>query len=74
MASGFVTSEAHVCLLRLLGIMIFACSNLFNYYYFKRANNKGVDQTAQMCSRVCAFIVCMQQNQVFLDEAHMTGL
>ena len=27
--------------------------------------NKGTDQTAQLCSLVCAFVVHMQQIQVF---------
>ena len=30
------------------------CSKFINYT-FKRANNKGTDQTAQMCKLVCAF-------------------
>ena len=28
-------------------------------------NNKGADQTAQMCKLICAFVVCIEQKQVF---------
>ena len=32
---------------------------------FQRRNNKEADQTALMCRVVCAFVVHMQQSQVF---------
>ena len=33
---------------------------------FQLANNKGADQPVWMCRQVCAFVVHMQQSQVFL--------
>ena len=42
----------------------FVCSKFINYTY-KRENNKGTDQTARMCRRVCAFNLRMQPRQVF---------
>ena len=34
-----------------------------SYLCFRIANNKGADQTMQMCSLVCAFVVRKQQSQ-----------
>ena len=40
-------------------------------YAFLIANNKGADQTALMRSLISAFVVCMQQSQVFSNEVQM---
>ena len=32
---------------------------------FQKANNKGADQTVQVCRLACTFIVCIKQCQVF---------
>ena len=37
-------------------------------YTFQRDYNKGTDQTAWMHRLVCAFVICMQQNQVFMGQ------
>ena len=42
----------------------FECSKFINYT-FKRANNKGTDQTARMGRLVCALNLRMQLRQVF---------
>ena len=36
-----------------------------SYYTFQKINNKGADQTAQICRLVCAFVIHIQQSQVF---------
>ena len=37
----------------------------FFYCTFHRKNNKGTDYTARMYMLVCAFVVRLQQNQIF---------
>ena len=37
----------------------------FDFYTFQRVNNETTDQTVQMRRLICAFVVCMQQNQIF---------
>ena len=32
-------------------------------------NNKGTDRTVRMHRKVCLFVFCMQQNQVFIGQA-----
>ena len=36
-----------------------------NYHTFQNTNDKGADQIVSIHRLVCAFIVCIQQNQVF---------
>ena len=43
----------------------FACSK-WSHHAFQKAKNKGADQTAQLRRLVCAFIIRLQQRQVFL--------
>ena len=43
----------------------------YGYFTFHKGNNKGIDQTAQMCRLVCAFIVRKQKIRVSGIEAHM---
>ena len=40
-------------------------------YTLHAANNKGANQTAQMCRLVCTIVVHIQQNQVFTTKAHV---
>ena len=37
----------------------------YGYFTFQIGNNKGADQTAQMCRLVCALVVRKQQSQGF---------
>ena len=48
---------------RLARILKFLCKK-FSYHTFKRLNNKGADETVQMCRLVCALVVpsVVQQN------------
>ena len=45
----------------------------FSYHAFQKANNKGTDQTLQTCRLVCAFVVRMQQGQVFSQQGGHMG-
>ena len=50
---------------RLARISNFTCS-VFRDDTFQNANNKGADQSAQMCRLVCAFVVCKPPKTGFL--------
>ena len=43
----------------------------FDYYTFQTVNNKGADQSSQMCRMVCTFVVCMPKKSDFLGSRPM---
>ena len=43
------------------------------YYIIYKANSNGPDQTEQMGRLVCAFVVRMQQSQVFSHQGQNIG-
>ena len=69
LSSGFTTMQdsdqpAQLQRVHVARKLNFACSKFINYI-FKKANNKGTDQTAWMCRLVSAFYLRMQLRQVF---------
>ena len=66
---GFRTGHAQTSLLSyqdyIARMFKFSIFQVYRYHSLQGANNKGTDQTVQMCRLVCTVVVYIQQSQVF---------
>ena len=61
-----VCSAIETTVTTVVGRLKFDIYSNFNYHTLQRANNKGADQTAQMCRLICDFCCSHATNLDFL--------